>query len=128
MLKQFELSLNLVRELEAEKQAVDLEATEIRTRTTGWVAHHIPYSSWSATASQRLGCFIWAEFVQTRVGCSEDTEIFCLTKNDQFYSRTNQLQTRHKDATLPPVSSRAPRPTPHKTVFGETNGLVNWPR
>ena len=38
---------------------------------------------------ERYGCIIWAEFVQTLVGCSEPAEIFWFTTEDQFYSRKN---------------------------------------
>ena len=52
------------------------------------------------SASGRLGCIIWAEFVLTRVGCSEATENIWFTTNDQFYSRKNWFQTWPSDAAL----------------------------
>ena len=63
----------------------------------------------SATAN--WSCIIWAEFVQTRVGCFETTEKFCFAEYDQLYSSKNRFQTRPNDATLPPISSRAPGST-----------------
>ena len=64
------------------------------------------------SASGRLGCIIWAEFVLTRVGCSEATENIWFTTNDQFYSRKKLFQTWPNDATLSPVSTRALRFNP----------------
>ena len=50
-----------------------------------------------------------AEFVQTRVGCSEATENFWFNANDRFLSRNNRFQTQPNDTTLPSVSSRTPQ-------------------
>ena len=78
-----------------------------------------------ATAGVGGGCTIWAEFVQTRVGCSGAMENFWFTANDQFYSRKNLFQPRPNDATLTPVvSCRPPRLQTNNYLFvAELTGL-----
>ena len=77
-----------------------LEA-EIKPRTSQWGARQLTE-----------GCIIWAEFVPTRVGCSETTENFYFAAYDRFYRSKNRFQTWPNDATLSPVSSGAPRSQP----------------
>ena len=69
------------------------------------------------TGYGREGCIIWAEFVQTRIGCFVEYTKQIIT--DQMASSSVEkslTQTRPNGATLAPVSSRAPLMLQHQVL------------
>ena len=61
----------------------------------------VPASLGTVVMLHHLG---WAEFVQTRIGCSVASDYFFFAASNQFPSERNQFKTRPDDASLHPVS------------------------